>query len=182
MMKIFKSILLLTIGVLLWTPEAEATHIVGGEMRYRCLGGDFYRIYLTMRRDCFNGAVDAQFDNPAFVTAYGRNGEVIEDIGQSGVFSLEYMQDDTLNEILTSTCQVIGPDVCVHTTTYRTVVELLPRPGGYQLAYQRCCRNQTIANIIDPLATGATGAELRVVAVIAFEFAVAPQPLIALTR
>ncbi|MBK5286827.1 MAG: PKD domain-containing protein, partial [Bacteroidia bacterium] len=35
-------------------------------------------------------------------------------------------------------------------------VNLPPAVGGYQLVYQRCCRNQTIANIVAPLNTGAT--------------------------
>jgi gliding motility-associated-like protein len=134
----------------------QATHIVGGEMRYRCLGSDFYRIYLTMRRDCFTGAADAEFDDPAFITAYGKNGEVLEELGSNGIFAIPYQHDDTLNEVLTSTCKVLGPDVCVHTTTYFFDVQLRYRPGGYEFVYQRCCYNGTLANVIDPLETGLT--------------------------
>lgn len=155
-MKVLRIISFTLILLAGWTHQAEATHIVGGEMRYRCLGGNFYRIYLTVRRDCFNGAPDAQFDDPAFITAYGLNGEIIEEIGQNGVMSLPYQRDDTLNEIQTSTCQVIGPDVCVHTTTYFFDVQLRFRRGGYQFVYQRCCFNTTLLNIIDPLRTGMT--------------------------
>ena len=155
-MRYFK-ILFLFIGLCFALPQdLSATHIVGGEMRYRCLGGNFFRIYLTMRRDCFNGAPNAQFDDPAYITVFGANGEILEEIGQNGVIALEYRQDDTLNEILTSTCEVIGPDVCVHTTTYFTDVELRPRSGGYLFVYQRCCYNSTLVNIEDPLETGLT--------------------------
>lgn len=127
-----------------------ATHIVGGEMGYTCLGNNQYEIRLTIYRDCFFGNPDAYFDDPASIGVFDVNNVLLQDI------RVDLMGDDTLSPVLTNECLVIPPTVCVHTTTYRTVVELLPRPGGYQLAYQRCCRNQTIANIIDPLATGAT--------------------------
>ena len=45
--------------------DIGATHIVGGEMTYRCLGNDFYELTLTVRRDCENGAEDAPFDDPS---------------------------------------------------------------------------------------------------------------------
>ncbi|MDX1684254.1 MAG: PKD domain-containing protein [Saprospiraceae bacterium] len=155
-MKVLRIISFCFVILMGWNNDVQATHIVGGEMRYRCLGGNFYRIYLTMRRDCFNGAPDAQFDDPAFVTVFTPSGEIIEDLGQNGVFSLPYQRDDTLNEIQTSTCQVIGPDVCVHTTTYFFDVELPFRRGGYLFVYQRCCFNSTLINITDPLSTGLT--------------------------
>src|SRR6187402_2213019 len=72
--------------------DANASHIVGGNITYRCLGPDqfgvnSYEIRMTMRRDCFLGALDAPFDNPASigffdavtnlpVTFVGFNGEL----------------------------------------------------------------------------------------------------------
>lgn len=155
-MKVLRILLFAMITLTGLQTEVQATHIVGGEMRYRCLGGNFYRIYLTVRRDCFNGAPDAQFDDPAFVSTFDSNGETLEEFGTNGIFSLPYQRDDTLNEIQTSTCQVIGPDVCVHTTTYFWDVELPYRDGGYQFVYQRCCFNTTLVNVVDPLSTGLT--------------------------
>ena len=119
-------------------------------MGYTCLGNNQYEIRLTIYRDCFFGNPNAYFDDPASIGVFDINNVLLQDI------RVPLMNDDTLSPVLTDECLVVPPDVCVHTTTYRTVVELLPRPGGYQLAYQRCCRNQTIANIIEPLATGAT--------------------------
>jgi len=136
--------------------SAEATHIVGGEMTYSCLGDDQYEIILTVFRDCINGNPNAYFDNPASIGIFGDNNDLVTSVGDNGQLLIELMNDDTLNPVLTNPCLVVPPNVCVHTSTYRTVVNLPFRPGGYQLAYQRCCRNQTIVNIIDPLASGAT--------------------------
>jgi len=128
----------------------KATHIVGGEMNYTCLGEDQYEITLTIFRDCFNGDPNAWFDNPASIGVFDRNNQLLQEI------LIPLMNNDTLNPILSGECFVIPPNVCVHTSTYRTTISLPPLIGGYQLAYQRCCRNQTIVNIVEPLATGAT--------------------------
>ncbi|MCE2823708.1 MAG: hypothetical protein LW693_14975 [Saprospiraceae bacterium] len=46
----------------------HATHIVGGEITYRCLGGQTYQVQLTVYRDCYNGR--PPFDDPAIVGVY----------------------------------------------------------------------------------------------------------------
>ncbi|MCC7027825.1 MAG: hypothetical protein IT265_12760, partial [Saprospiraceae bacterium] len=63
MLKYFISILL----VFCYLIDARATHIVGGDMAYRCLGNNDYEITLTLRRDCINGSQQAPFDDPANV-------------------------------------------------------------------------------------------------------------------
>ena len=45
----------------------QATHIVGGEMNYRCLGDDQYEITLSVYRDCINAGYDTEFDDPAYI-------------------------------------------------------------------------------------------------------------------
>ncbi|MFN7117637.1 MAG: gliding motility-associated C-terminal domain-containing protein [Saprospiraceae bacterium] len=142
---------LITIVCFLWfLPLARATHIVGGEMNYTCLGNNQYEITLTIFRDCFYGDPNAWFDNPASIGIFDVNNLYL------GQILLPLLNNDTLSPVLSGQCFVAPPNVCVHTTTYRDTIELLPRAGGYQLAYQRCCRNQTILNIINPLASGAT--------------------------
>ena len=125
-------------------------------MTYTCLGNGQYEIVLTVFRDCINGNPNAYFDNPASIGIFDVNNDLVTSAGENGQLLIEFMNDDTLNPVLTNPCLVVPPNVCVHTSTYRSVVDLPFRPGGYQLAYQRCCRNQTIVNIFEPLASGAT--------------------------
>ncbi len=129
-----------------------ATHIVGGEMTYTCLGNNQYRITLTIFRDCYYGSPGAWFDNPASIGVFNSNNQLIQEV----LIPLDPALNDTLDPTLSNPCFVVPPDVCVHTTTYSTTVFLPFIPGGYQLVYQRCCRNQTIVNLIDPLDVGAT--------------------------
>ena len=45
--------------------SSKATHLVGGEMSYKCLGGNQYEITLTIFRDDFYG--QAQLDDHEMV-------------------------------------------------------------------------------------------------------------------
>ncbi len=128
--------------------EMLATHIVGGEMNYQCLGDDQYQITLQVFRDCETGV--PYFDQPASIGVFGADNSLVYDL------RVMPMGDDTLNPQLQNPCLVIPPTVCYHSTMYDTIVTLPFREGGYQLSYQRCCRNQSIVNIELPLETGAT--------------------------
>ncbi len=132
--------------------KGNATHIVGGEMTYTCLGNDQYEIKLTIFRDCFNGNPLAFFDDPAKIGIYNSFGVLIDSL----LIPFDPMLNDTLDPVLSDSCLVVPPNVCVHTTTYTGIKTLPQIPGGYQLIYQRCCRNFTIVNIVGPLDTGAT--------------------------
>ena len=138
--------------------DLYGSHIVGGEMTYKCLGGTNYEVRLTLRRDCFNGSPEAEFDPVAHIFIFNGEGQLQRNIpgASNGILLINFNQDDTLNEILKTECEVIGGDVCVHTTTYVGRVTLPQNSSGYLLAYQRCCRNKTLTNIQDPELTGAT--------------------------
>ncbi|MFK8105170.1 MAG: PKD domain-containing protein [Saprospiraceae bacterium] len=132
--------------------NVQATHIVGGEMTYTHLSGNLYEISLTIFRDCYNGNPAAFFDNPARIGIYNSDNVLIDSL----LIPWDSDINDTLDPILSNECLVVPPDVCVHTTTYLDTIALSPIIGGYTLIYQRCCRNQTIVNIVDPLDSGAT--------------------------
>ena len=123
----------------------QATHIIGGEIQYRCLGGDNYEIRVSVYRDCFFGDDEAPFDNPASVGIFDLNSDTLV-----GDLRVPFVTDDTLDTFQADPCFIVPPTVCVHTTTYMDTVRLPFRAGGYQIVYQRCCRNETINNIITP--------------------------------
>jgi gliding motility-associated-like protein len=134
--------------------KAQASHIVAGNLTYKHESGDNYRIKLTLRRDCFLGQVG--FDTTAFIWIFTSAGESATGISNNGTLKIPLMGADTLNEFIRSDCGFEGDQVCVQEATYEALVYLPYRPGGYYFAYQRCCRNATIFNIIDPVETGST--------------------------
>ncbi len=126
----------------------SATHIIGGEIFYQCLGNDTYKITLKIYRDCIHGL--APFDNPAFIGVYDSSGVFIRKL------NVPFPGSIVLPLVSIDPC--LGPpeDVCVEQAIYEITASFPPIPGGYHLAYQRCCRNESILNIVNPLGTGAT--------------------------
>lgn len=128
----------------------RATHIVGGEITYECLGNNQYRVRLAVYRDCYNG--QPFFDNPAYVGVYNSSWQLVDSL--KVYVTPEF--NDTLPVTLANPCLIAPPDVCVHRMLYEGIVTLPVVEGGYTVVYQRCCRNTLIRNIINPLATGAS--------------------------
>ncbi|MCH2022506.1 MAG: gliding motility-associated C-terminal domain-containing protein [Saprospiraceae bacterium] len=131
--------------------SAYATHIVGGEMNYRCLGNDLYEISLVVFRDCDTGI--PWFDDPASIGVFD---PITNDTLFEQRISLDNAINDTLDIYLPDTCLIVPSTACIHTTTYIDTITLPFRTSGYIIAYQRCCRNQDIVNIINPEDAGST--------------------------
>ncbi|MCE9540485.1 MAG: gliding motility-associated C-terminal domain-containing protein [Bacteroidetes bacterium] len=125
-----------------------ATHIVGGEIYYDCLGGNNYRITLKAYRDCFNGI--PPFDSPASVFIFNSSGTFIDSLEIPAPASV------ILPFPLSNPCLVPPTNICVEEAIYQVVVNLPPLAGGYNITYQRCCRNGTILNLISPGDVGST--------------------------
>lgn len=156
MKKSIKICLIALVAIFIGQVDISATHIVGGNITYKHLQGDTYQIDFTFRRDCFTGADDAQFDNQAIIYVFDDQGNIVRTVGLDGKIVMNLNPDDTLNTTIRSDCGFVGNEVCVHETIYRETVSLPYRPGGYNLVYQRCCRNPTLANILEADDTGGT--------------------------
>lgn len=145
------------IALLATVPTAHATHIVGGDITYRYLGNENFEIVLVIRRDCFLGSLEAEFDDPAAIGVYDENGILLPNLpGIGRAIFVPFDATDTLNNRIISDCGFEGEQVCVEETSYRTIVRLPQRTGGYYLGYNRCCRNGSLTNVDDPLQTGAS--------------------------
>lgn len=128
--------------------QAWATHIVGGEIFYDCLGNNNYRITLKLYRDCINGV--AAYDNPAYIGVYNTTGGLVYNL------AVPFPGSNYVPPTINSPCYTPPTSVCVEEAIYQTTVNLPPIAGGYVLVYQRCCRNNTILNLNNPGQVGST--------------------------
>jgi hypothetical protein len=125
---------------LLWTSQnAQAAHLVGGEITYTCNGSNNYTIKLRVYRDCNSGG--AQFDNTVTFTIFDNTG--------AQLYNPTVNKGTTIN-VPAGTgnpCLTTPPNICTEYADYVHTMTLPARVGGYTISYQRCCRNATISNI-----------------------------------
>lgn len=130
--------------------DANATHIVGGELYYTFLGSDNYRITLKLYRDCLNG-------QPNF-GGLGEGEAILNVAGYEGEFVSQFILGvPVVSKVPASTnnpCMQWPAGVCVEEGVYTKTVTLPPRAGGYFLTYETCCRNGSILNLRSPSSQG----------------------------
>ena len=111
---------------------------------------------MKIYRDCASSG--AQFDSApgAFtegtVTVY-RDGTVVPFIP---TVTLDAPTITNIPPDVSNPCLIIPDDVCVEEGVYIFILTLPTDPNSYHIVYQRCCRNNSINNIIFPEDTGAT--------------------------
>ncbi len=148
-------VLIVILAAFLTPLAVEARHIIGGEITYECLGigpnnSRNYRFTMKVYRDC-NGS-GAEFDDPAqfaiYQGTYTNNSEF-------STFSVN-IQSATRLIPDTPNCVQNIPFVCVEQAIYSFNVNLPVSAQSYFIVYQRCCRNESISNILNPGDVGAT--------------------------
>lgn len=145
-MKIKRNLLFLFITLL--SLNSFSTHIVGGEIFYDFLGGNNYRITLKLYRDCYTGL--APYDDPATVFIFNNSGILVDSI------QIPFPGSVVLPITINNPCFTPPTNICVEEAIYITTVNLPPISGGYNITYQRCCRNNSILNLINPGDVGST--------------------------
>jgi gliding motility-associated-like protein len=128
--------------------SAIASHIVGAELFYDYLGGNNYKITLRLYRNCDPACTQcAPYGDPEYVQIFDSLGNYIDSI------PMALPNVDTVPSLITNPC-LTPIDVYICQAYYTGNYNLPPRPGGYTLVYQRCCRNSAIQSI--PTNTGAS--------------------------
>lgn len=152
--------LLLTFLFSLFSHDVCATHIIGGFMSYEKLSGNTYRLTFKLYRDCFNGQAD--FDGtPTSSTAVASIG-VFEINNTSYTLVTSYslvnpvVTNISANAGLQNPFVTIPPDVCVEEGVYSYDFTIPDPTKSYILVYERCCRNNSITNLLNPGTQGST--------------------------
>ena len=130
--------------------KSWAGHIVGGEIFYTYLGGSSYQVTLYMYKDCDPIGEWAGFDNPLPLAVYNSSNQLVQNV------YINLSSQDNVPITFNNPCVDPPNDLCVLRGIYTTTLNLPPNPGGYTLAYQRCCRRPSITNINAPGDTGFT--------------------------
>jgi gliding motility-associated-like protein len=128
-----------------------ATHIVGGDFYYKKISNNLYSVTLKLYIDCENG-------NPAAIQSDAIAIISIWDAKTNRLQSLENFSrtgPKRLNK-LHYKCLIPPQDVCVDEYVYTRIMSINPGRNGVILSFQRCCRNNSITNIVTPESTGAT--------------------------
>lgn len=138
-----KKVAVIGIFLLVLMNPSAATHIVGGEIYYNCLGNNNYQVTLKVYRDCSpNNTNGTQFDDPAPIGIY-----------EGGfLYTTLYVNIQNITNVplvINDPCMQAPPNVCVEQAVYTTTVNLPANALGYDIVYQRCCRNPSIVNIVN---------------------------------
>lgn len=141
----------------------KGTHIVGGELTYQHKGNNVYTIRLDLYIDCENGNPDAIASDAQGIIAFfdGTNSTYIANLSESfngnniGGLDGVSRQGPLRLAKLNYNCIQNSPNACVNHYWYVKDVTLPARAGGYIIAFQRCCRNNSITNLFNPGGQGA---------------------------
>lgn len=135
----------------------SARHIIGGEITYECLGaatgGNRYRFTMKIYRDCDPSNNGADYDFPAHMAIFRGT--------YTNNFPYETFQVNSpdIARLIPDTpaCIAKVPFLCVQQGIYE-FERILPvlANESYFIVYQRCCRNNSIVNIVNPEDVGAT--------------------------
>jgi gliding motility-associated-like protein len=136
------------------TPSVlSAKHIVGGEITYKFISGDG----LTMNR--------YQFTMRIYRDGNTQGGAPLDPIANIGIFNASTgrliesfgVEISTITQVALPTYPcLVPPDVKVQEGLYVWTKDLPVISGTYLVMYQRCCRNETINNVVRPGDVGAS--------------------------
>ena len=151
--RLLKFIFCLGLFTVLTGPMSFASHMIGGDITYKCLGNNRFQITITLFQDALSGLPSViLMDNPADYAIYTQGpNPVLVTYG-----SVSASSTDTIPPGFSNDCINNYPDTKLRRQIFIFDVTLNPSDVGYYIVYQRCCRNATISNIVTPGNVGVT--------------------------
>ena len=136
----FFTILLLLAG---YNESAIASHIMGSELTYTCIGPNQYRVNVRVYRDCSGISMPSSFSVAYSSASCGASGTITA--------SLQSSTDVTpLCPSQSSRCSGGNSAVGVELYVYQGTVTLPSGCSDWILSTSTCCRNGIITNISNP--------------------------------
>lgn len=155
--RLFHQFLILLFFSAIFTEQTKANHIVGGDVTYKFIEFNAsmtlakFEVTFNMYRDT-RSQMAAGFDEDAGFGIYRETSPGNWDHVETKRAEPSNPEDVTFVD---DPCITEPSNVGVETGFYIFEVELPLNDLNYMVAYQRCCRNPTITNLVDPGDTGA---------------------------
>ncbi len=131
--------------------QVRATHIMGGDLNYEWIEEDSFKFTLVYYVDCVNGNLGAiSSDVTAFFGFFDAKTKDLlsrEQITRNDPIRVSRVNYECVKEL---------PNACVDRYEYVFHKRIDPGSNGIIVSFQRCCRNHTITNLVDPGGTGMT--------------------------
>ncbi len=137
--------------IILFANNAKATHIMGADLSFKCLPNNIVEFNLSLYRDCSPGSAQLQGSYTIDVSS-----------ASCGIFtSVTVFQVGNGIEVSPLCPLQINNSTCnggtlpgVQQFKYSGSIQLTQPCTDYLFAWESCCRNGSITNIIGPLNTG----------------------------
>lgn len=153
-MRYLIKILLLCMSILFISNEQYASHMMGGEVSYRCLGNGRFEITFKIYQDCLEGITPViEEDDPLYYAIYSRDADP-RLVNHGSIFSssTRIVPPEFSNDCISN-----YPRVCLREQVFKKTVDLgNASETGFTIVYQRCCRNFALNNILTPGQRGVT--------------------------
>ena len=137
--------------VLFCSIQSYATHIMGGDLTYRYITDDSFEFTLAFYVDCVNGNPGAIASDKFAILGFF-NAKTKKYIDKVEVERNDPVRVSKLNYA----CVTPPSNACVDRYEYVFSKKVDVGKDGIIVSFQRCCRNHTITNLVNPGGTGMT--------------------------
>jgi len=139
--------IMLTLGMLCWAQKAEASHAMGADLSYRCLGNNNYEITLKFYRDCAGipAPTSASINISSASCGISTSMNLTMDLTNSGY----EVSPLCPSQIIYSSCHN-GPLPGVQVYTYKGTFHFPSQCNDWVISWTHCCRNAAITNLQNP--------------------------------
>lgn len=132
--------LLLFVGGILTTNEVSASHIMGSDLTYECLGGNKYKIRLTLYRDC--AGINMNTSETVVLTSATCGVNTSMTVALEAGYPVE-VSNVCSSQIGNTTCNG-GTLQGVQEFVYSGIITLTQACSDWTFSYSNCCRNYAI--------------------------------------
>jgi gliding motility-associated-like protein len=144
-----KLITTLSLICFLFSFQAKASHIAGGDLSYVCLGGNQYQINLNLFVDCL-GFDPGASQTINFTSTCGGTATATVNVTNPGGTEISQLCPTQINNSTCNGGSLPGMWVFHFTGT----VTLAPPCDTWNMSWNVCCRNNAILNLVTPSSFG----------------------------